>query len=278
MAIASILEKFVDARKNGKSCDFNGYLEDYLQMIDENSQEHRILSAIFEQNNDAKILVNYHVGINASAITNQIIRYKDVNKLEEDALTVPYIIYEAKDNTERALIYYPDCECGYVFAKGLYYCLTEPGSELIDYRNEFIAISGSDEKLIADTYNAMFKKKAGFIQRDLDSKFYPTYEDMKQAVIARSNAMHENVFEELKDVEDKYPIIKDHIIKWFLFKKVLYVQYMLNKDILQKVHEGNVKKQRNQAKMNADEIVFVSFSSMWRGHEQSLAIADDFFY
>ena len=47
-------------------------------------------------------------------------------------------------------------------------------------------------------------------------------------------------------------------------KKVLYVQYMVNKDILNSVHEGNIKKQRNQAKLNADEISFLSFSEMWR--------------
>lgn len=267
MAIAKVLEQFIDVRKNGDSCDFNGYLEDYLQTIDDNSKDYQILSAIFAENNDAKVLVNYHLNINASAITNQIIRYKDINKLEGKALSVPYIIYEAKEDVERALIYYPACECGYVFAKGLYYCLTEPGSELIDYRNEFIAISGDDVQLIVNTYNDMFKKKAGFIQRSLDTKFYPSYDDMKQCIITESNRMHDTVFDELKGVEDKYPIIKDHIVKWFLFKKVLYVQYMLNKDALAKLYEGNVKKQRNQAKMNADEIVFVSFSAMWRGNE-----------
>ena len=54
------------------------------------------------------------------------------------------------------------------------------------------------------------------------------------------------------------------MIHWFLLKKVLYVQYMVNKSILNTVHEGNVKKQRNQAKLNADEISFLSYSEMWR--------------
>jgi hypothetical protein len=39
---------------------------------------------------------------------------------------------------------------------------------------------------------------------------------------------------------------------------------MVNKNILNTVHEGNVKKQRNQAKLNADEITFMSYSEMWR--------------
>jgi hypothetical protein len=54
------------------------------------------------------------------------------------------------------------------------------------------------------------------------------------------------------------------IQKWFLLKKVCYVQYMVSKDLLNSVHEGNIKKQRNQAKTNADEIGFLSFSEMWR--------------
>ena len=39
---------------------------------------------------------------------------------------------------------------------------------------------------------------------------------------------------------------------------------MVNKNILNTVHEGNVKKQRNQAKVNADEVTFLSYSEMWR--------------
>ena len=39
---------------------------------------------------------------------------------------------------------------------------------------------------------------------------------------------------------------------------------MVNKNILNSVHEGNVKKQRNQAKLNADDILFMSYSEMWR--------------
>lgn len=54
------------------------------------------------------------------------------------------------------------------------------------------------------------------------------------------------------------------VVRWFLLKKVVYVQYMVNKDMLQNVHEGNIKKQRNQAKINADEIPFISYSELWR--------------
>ena len=59
-------------------------------------------------------------------------------------------------------------------------------------------------------------------------------------------------------------IIYEMIQKWFLLKKVCYVQYMVSKDLLNSVHEGNIKKQRNQAKVNADSIVFVPYSELWR--------------
>ena len=76
--------------------------------------------------------------------------------------------------------------------------------------------------------------------------------------------MKENAETELRDAEDKEAMIYSLVVRWFLLKKVVYVQYMVNKDMLQNVHEGNIKKQRNQAKINADEIPFISYSELWR--------------
>ncbi len=39
---------------------------------------------------------------------------------------------------------------------------------------------------------------------------------------------------------------------------------MVNKNILSSIHENNIKKQRNQAKLNSEEIDILSFSEMWR--------------
>ena len=178
MAITNILEKFVDARKNGESCEFNGYLEDYLQMISEDEKAYKVLDEVFKQNNDAKILTNFKISISKDAITNQIIRYKDAFKLQNDAIVIPYIIYENKNNVQRALIYYPNEDGGYIFAKGLYYCLTEPTSQFIDNRNEFVAISSDDPKEVATTYGKMFTQKPGSLQRYLDKHHFGTYEDM----------------------------------------------------------------------------------------------------
>ena len=70
--------------------------------------------------------------------------------------------------------------------------------------------------------------------------------------------------EQLREAQDKEACIYSLVVRWFLLKKVVYVQYMVNKDMLQNVHEGNIKKQRNQAKINADEIPFISYSELWR--------------
>ena len=102
-----------------------------------------------------------------------------------------------------------------------------------------------------EEFNTIFRTLVGLYNDDTHSKVDSIIE----------------AFDKLKDVEDKYEMIREYIVKWFLLKKVLYVQYMLNKDFLTNVHEGNVRKQRNQAKINADEIAFISYSSLWRGHE-----------
>jgi hypothetical protein len=39
---------------------------------------------------------------------------------------------------------------------------------------------------------------------------------------------------------------------------------MVNKSLLKTVHDGDVRRQRNQAKLNADDVEFLSYSEMWR--------------
>ena len=78
------------------------------------------------------------------------------------------------------------------------------------------------------------------------------------------NAYSASAAEKINAAENSEDCIRALVVSWFLLKKVVYVQFMVNKDILEKVHEGNIKKQRNQAKTNADEIPFVSYSDCWR--------------
>ena len=83
MAITAILSSKLDNRSNGDDCTFNGYLEDYLNM--ENTDLDPVLREAFAgiQANavDTRICVGLRSVINNDAISNQIIRYKDVFKL-----------------------------------------------------------------------------------------------------------------------------------------------------------------------------------------------------
>ena len=83
MSVCEILSAKVDERKQGSDCTFNGYLEDYLGMsengLDENLR--KAFEVILEEEPDAKIITNLKHEISKDAVSNQIIRYKDVFKL-----------------------------------------------------------------------------------------------------------------------------------------------------------------------------------------------------
>ena len=194
----------------------------------------------------------------------EFIRYKDIFKLEGKALTFPYLLYLTKENAERALLVVPYTDYGFMIAKGLYYCMTEPGSEYIDCKNEIVAVCSNDAASIAKVFSDMFVQRAGSLQRNLDSRYYRNYDELKEAALKASEALKAEALNVLGTMTEKTERIRQYVIDWFLLKKVLYVQYMVNKNILNTVHEGNVKKQRNQAKVNADEVTFLSYSEMWR--------------
>ncbi len=265
MSISVILDSKLDSRKNGEDCVFNGYLEDYLN-FDEDLDPvlKEAFAEIQEKEPDTKICVGLRSEINKEAISNQIIRYKDVFKLAGKALVYPYILYGEKDGNERALLVVPASDASFIYAKGYYYCMTEPGSEFIDSKNEIVAISTDQPKKIVAAYDGLFTSKAGALQRSIDREFFKNYDELKEAALKASEAQKENAPAVLTALEDRAGQIAAYVINWFLLKKVLYVQYMVNKNILNTVHEGNVKKQRNQAKINADQITFLSYSEMWR--------------
>ena len=266
MPIFTALNEKLDSRKNGDDCKFNGFLEDYLSLEDTELDPvlREAFTAIQQNEPDTRICVGLRSVINKDAISNQIIRYKDIFKLEGKALTFPYILYASKDGNERALLVVPYKDYGFMIAKGLYYCMTEPGSEYIDSKNEIVAISTDDPQLIVKTFDDMFTQRAGSLQRTLDSAHYKNYEELKEKALKAAEDLKADAFNTLGTLGERTERIRQYVIDWFLLKKVLYVQYMVNKNILNEVHEGNVKKQRNQAKLNADEVAFLSFSEMWR--------------
>lgn len=264
MALMQILEEVKDIRKEGTDCDFNGYLEDYIETLEEETSMKACLMAIHERNADMKICVNYRFAINKEVISNQIIRYKDSFKLQGKPIVCPYILYGNDKDNDRGLILMEEAPQAYLFAKGIYYCLTEPMSPFVDAKNEIVAMVATDCEAVMKIFDRLFTYKAGALQRELDRKAYPNYEDLKVEAIQTAVHLKETATEKIREAEDAESCIRNLVVSWFLLKKVVYVQYMVNKDLLEKVHEGNIKKQRNQAKTNADEIPFVSYSDCWR--------------
>ncbi len=266
MAITAILESKLDVRHSGEDCTFNGYLEDYLNMedVDLDPVLREAFTEIQAAETDTRICVGLRSEINNDAISNQIIRYKDVFKLSGKPLIYPYILYLTKEGQDRALLAVPYTQYGFIKAKGLYYCMTEPGSEFIDCKNEIVAICSDQAEAITKTFASLFTQRAGAIQRGVDGRYFRNYDELKSAAVSAAAQLKADAPAILASLEDRADQIYEYVVNWFLMKKVLYVQYMVNKNILNSVHEGNVKRQRNQAKLNADEITFMSYSEMWR--------------
>jgi hypothetical protein len=267
MSVCEILNEKIDERKQGSDCTFNGYLEDYLSLHEEDLEPvlKDAFKTILEEEQDAKIITDLKHAISRDAVSNQIIRYKDVFKLNSRPLITPYIIYaEHEDGEGRALLILPRSKENYLYGKGMYYCLTEPGSEFAEVKNELVSITAESSEEISSTFSRMFAEKAGAIQRNLDRKVFGSYEELKKIAYQAAEEEKADAIEKLPTLEDRTQAIYQYVVHWFLLKKVLYVQYMVNKTILKTEHDGNVKKQRNQAKINADSIAFLSYSEMWR--------------
>ena len=264
MGIYELLASLEDARKGSRACDFNGYLEDYLDSINDCDQA-PALKALFEMDHDLRIVVNLKIGVSKESISNQIIRYKDIFKLENEAVVCPFIVYSKREENEKALLLVND---DYVYAKGIYYCLTEPSSPFQDAKNDIVALDTEDLTLVKETFAKLFVRRAGQIQRELDHKHFGTYDELYNHCLELSEKMNENLFDDIRASENKEHFIHTCISHWFLIKKLVYVQFMVDKTILNTRFEGNVKAQRNQAKQNADSIRFVSISEMRRGSKE----------
>lgn len=271
MAIYDILNEVKDQRDSKGICSFNGYLEDYLAIIEE-EDDCRILTSLlqplFEKDENLKIAVDLQLNINKDAIANQIIRYKDSFKLPHGTIRCPYVVYGKNDVSQKAIILSLGDKEEYVLAKALYYVMSEPENEYEGTRNEIIASSIDEEHvpLVLESIERFFfrNEKAGIVQRHLDSKLFLNYDEMYDIAQKMASYQLVNLKDILTNSEDKEASINTIIATWFLLKKFSYVQYMMDKNNLNQVHEGNVKKQRQVAKEKCDAIGFVSYSELWK--------------
>ncbi|MEF2783221.1 hypothetical protein WKT02_03615 [Erysipelotrichaceae bacterium HCN-30851] len=272
MAIYDILCEVKDLRQADNAiCEFNGFLEDYLSIIENTEGKenvYEILSQLFEKDHNLKVCVNLRLNVNKDAIANQIIRYKDSFKMPRGTIQCPFVIYGVFDEYQKAMILTLGDKEEYVKAKALYYVMSEPENEYEGTRNEIVALSVDKEHIsrLLDTADNFFirKRKAGIVQRELDAKLFENYDEMYGLAQKIANDQIENIREILRDSDDKETCINAMIANWFLMKKFSYVQYMMDKNNLNRVHEGNVKKQRQVAKEKCDAIGFISYSEMWK--------------
>lgn len=259
MGIYELLSSKEDALKGGNSCLFNGYLKDYIQTLDDGVVK-KLLDSVLAIRNDLKIIVGLNAYISKESISNAVIRYKDIFKLENKAVVVPYLIYGKDGEMERAVLLSDE---HYIYAKGMYYALTEVGAALESGRNDCIAMVLTEGEDFLNVFKNLFSSRPGKIQRELDKTYCPTYEEGFAQAKQLSDQIVANTALAIENGQSKEEVTNQAVSHWFILKKFAYAQYMMDKRFLNDIHAGNVKAQRNMAKQNADAIRFVSISQLW---------------
>lgn len=269
MAIYELLHEIKDQREADGICSFNGYLEDYLTTIEgiDQQAETAFFQTLLKKDEDLRICVNLKLNINKDAIANQIIRYKDAFKLPKGTICCPYIVYGKFNQDQKAMILTWGNKEAYILAKGLYYVISEPDNEYEGTRNEMIAcnIDADDSKTAIQAMERFFwlNEKAGIVQRSLDSQLFSDYQEMYDTAAALGLKQQQEVRQLLSESDNQELAMNRLIAIWFLLKKFVYVQYMMDKKHLRK-HDNNVKKQRQSAKEKCDAIGFISYSELWK--------------
>ena len=257
--------KDIKTRNENGTCDFNGYIEDYVGK-DESISHKDILEQILSIDESLRVIVGLYLDIKDDVITNRIIRYKDAFKVMKDAIYYPIVVYgKNADGEDRAVILCDDTKIDYILAKGLYYCMSEPNSIFDRARNEMVSCSFKDAKEVCQKV-FMENVKTGSVQRKLDAANYSSYDDLFEICEKHSSLLKENISNEVHGMneENRQKKIKEYIVTIFLLKKIVYVQYMMNKAVLNELHHGDIKEQRAKAKENADSISFYSFAELWK--------------
>ncbi len=264
MTELTFLTEINDERKGNHACAFNGFLEDYLETIEE-SPVRESLKVMEALNPDFRIMAGYHFDIQAEAVSNQIIRYKDITKLPAHPFVLPLFVYGNDSNDEPIgfILSTPE-ENSFTVLKGLYYAITENKALLESLRNNIVVTHLTEEGITILKQLVKREIKCGAAQRMIDAMHYADLNELKTMIKAESEALQEKIKEDFKEHKHRAPLIYKAVTSWFLMKKVLYVQTMMNRHLLDRECGGDVKKQRHQAKLNADSVTFIAYSELWR--------------
>ena len=264
MTELTFITEINDERKGDHTCAFNGFLEDYLETIEESPlrESLRVLVAL---NPDFRIMVGYHFDIQTEAVSNQIIRYKDITKLPAHSFVLPIFVYGNDTNEEPVgFILATEETESFTVLKGLYYAITENKALLETLRNNIIVTLLNEVGLEIIAQLTKREIKCGAAQRLIDAYYYADLNELKTLVKTEAEALQVKIKEDFKEHKHRAPMIYNAVTSWFLMKKVLYVQTMMNRHLLDRECGGDVKKQRHQAKLNADSVTFIAYSELWR--------------
>lgn len=266
MSITEQLQNVMDHRGDSIQSYFHGYLEDYIEELDIDNRLKETFGKIASAYPSIRVVVDYHFSINREVIANQIIRYKDAFKVPKRAWVCPFLLYgKTHDDSDFAIIITHDKEADYLIAKGIYYSLTEQGAIFADYRNNLVAMSSDEHEFTFERISQLIEqeKTIGAIQRELDGMHFKNNEELVELAQNNARTIKADAIEALVDVSNKQAIIYQTITSWFLIKKMVYVQTMMDKDLFHHL-DSDIKKLRYQAKQNVDSLLFIPLSEMWR--------------
>lgn len=261
MNIYDILTEIQDVRKEGTLCEFNGYLEDYLGLI-ENDADYDVLKKIFEVDNDFKIIKDLKLAINNNAVSNKIIRYKDIEKVGKYPIKIKYLLYTTKNDKAKALI----LDDHFILTKAKHYVLTEKPGEFYDHRKDILVCSLENKiEDIERLAQSLFNNNSFLVQREIERYFYESYDQSLEIVLKLNQELEKETLEKVAtNKKHRALIIKEAVAKWFLLKKFVFVQYMIDRRILAEIHNQDIQKQRSQARRNTEKIRFVPYCELWK--------------
>ena len=266
MSIVSVISEIEDSRKGSNLAKFNGYLEDYLSIL-ENEDLKSSLHPLVEAFPEIKVLVEYRFNVNRRTISNQIIRYKDVFKLPNNYFDVALILYGEVFSRDVAIMLADgNRPIDYFLAKGMYYTLTEQYGVFEKDRNDLLCLTMGHLSEVLEILQSFenHRVRFGSVQRRFDRVYFNGFYELKEQLLEIAGGLVENVETDVQTVPERSIVINRNIATWFLFKKLLYVQFMSNRDLLRTESEGDIKEHRTKAKLYADEVPFVPLSAMWR--------------
>ena len=265
MTVAALMKSISSGENHQISIELDQPVAKFLSKDPKDPLIVKYLSDLGELTKELKIVTKLRIPITKN-ITSQIIHYKDAFKLPNPALEIPYFIYNCAP--EFGIVLVPQKECSYLYAKALYFCLTEKGGLLDQAMNSILAISLDNEhykEVLAETKKVLLQTETqGKAQRELDRIYLPDMETLRDQSIQASADSFDRLQAVLEDSPTrKRMIINRTVADCFLLKKSMYVHFMKDKDLLDTRYDGDCSQQRLVAKKYTDMITFVSYADLW---------------